>query len=255
EYQQARGRSLRIIIPVTFEEAASGIEKEVDVKKNETCSTCNGSRSEPGSQAKRCTLCGGSGRERIQQRTPFGIMINETTCRQCQGLGEIIEHPCKTCKGSGMVQKTKKIKVSIPAGVNDGQRLRISGEGEPGPRGTPPGDLYVDITLKPHKFFIREGNELIYELTINVAQAVLGDTIEVPTLVKNEKEKLTIKPGTQYGEIYRIKNRGFPNIRGYGKGDMHVIIKITVPSKLSSREKEVFSELKNIYENTSDKKR
>jgi len=249
--RQQRGRHVRIVFPITFEEAASGIEREVDVNKNVVCNNCKGSGAQPGTSPKRCTTCGGTGTQRIQQRTPFGIMINETACQQCQGTGEMIDHPCQECKGSGMVKRSKKIKVTIPPGVDDGQRLRVSGEGEPGPRGAPPGDLYVDITLKEHKFFQRERTELIYELPINIAQATLGDTVKIPTLIKGERAKLNIKAGTQSGEIYRIKGKGFPSLRGYGKGDMHVIIRVETPRKLSSREKEIFSELKNIWQERS----
>lgn len=146
-----------------------------------------------------------------------------------------------------MVEKSVKVKVTIPAGVDDGQRMRLSGQGEPGPRGTPPGDLHVFIQLKKHKFFEREGTELVFEQKINIAQAALGDTIFVPTLVKNEKAKLKIQAGTQSGNVFRLKGKGFPSLRGYGKGDMHVVITIVTPKKLSSREKELFAELKNLW--------
>ncbi|MGC9781696.1 MAG: molecular chaperone DnaJ [Candidatus Heimdallarchaeota archaeon] len=249
------GRSIRIILPITFEEAAAGIEKKVDVKKNVTCSVCNGSRAAQGTSPKRCPICNGSGTERIQQRTPFGIMINETTCRNCRGLGEIIDNPCPQCRGSGMEQKSKKITVKVPAGINDGQRLRVPGEGEPGPRGYPPGDLYVDIQLKEHQYFQRERNELIYNLKINFAQAALGDTVYVPTLVKGEKAKLKIPAGTQNDTIFRLKGKGFPNLSGFGKGDMHIIVRIQTPKKLTSQEKEIFTELKNLWNPPSDKEK
>jgi len=242
-----RGRSIRIVIPVTYEEAASGIEKKVDVTKNELCDACNGTRAAEGTSPKRCPNCGGSGVERIQQQTPFGIMINESTCRLCQGLGEMVDHPCPKCKGSGMIKKSKKINVKIPAGINDGQRLRVQGEGEPGLRGTPPGDLYVDINLKEHKYFHRERNELIYEHTINFAQATLGDTITIPTLVEGVEERLKIPAGTQNDTIFRIRGKGFPNLQGFGKGDMHIIIKVETPKKLSKREKELIMELQQIW--------
>ncbi|MHA1221300.1 MAG: molecular chaperone DnaJ, partial [Candidatus Heimdallarchaeota archaeon] len=252
--RQGKGKSLRIGIEVTFEEAAIGITKKINVKKHELCPTCNGSRAAPGTSAKRCSVCRGSGVEQIRQRTPFGIMINETTCRTCRGLGEIIEHPCTVCKGAGLVEKQKKISITIPAGIDNGQRLVMSGEGEPGLRGYPPGDLFVIIRLKQHKHFLREGNEVIYEEKINIAQAALGETIHVPTLIKGEKAKLKIPVGTQSGTIIRLRGKGFPNINGFGKGDMHVIMRVITPKKLSAKEKELLNELKVIWDEKSNKK-
>ncbi|MCK5047654.1 MAG: molecular chaperone DnaJ, partial [Candidatus Heimdallarchaeota archaeon] len=152
------------------------------------------------------------------------------------------------CKGRGMVGKSKKITVKIPAGINNGQRLRVSGEGEPGPRGAPQGDLYVDIQLKKHKYFHRERNEVIYEQKINFAQAALGDTILVPTLVKGQKAKVKIPSGTQSDTIFRLRGKGFPNLQGFGKGDMHVIVRVVTPKKLSAKEKELFSELLTFWD-------
>ncbi len=254
-HRPVRGRDLRITLPITFEEAAAGIEKEIEIKKNITCNVCNGSGAAAGTAPRRCSTCGGSGRERVQQRTPFGMMVNETTCRQCRGAGVIIDSPCNQCRGSGMVKRPRKVKVSIPAGIDGGYTLRVSGEGEPGPRGAPPGDLLVNITLKEHKYFQREDNELILEKKINIAQAVLGDTIFVPTLVKGQKAKVGIKAGTQNGAIYRLKGKGFPNLQGFGKGDMHIIMRVVTPTKLSSREKEMFTEMKELWKNKKGKKK
>ncbi len=250
-----RGRNLRITLNITFEEAAAGIEKEIEIKKNVTCNICNGSGAAAGTSPTRCSTCGGSGRERIQQRTPFGMMINEMSCRQCQGAGVTIDSPCNQCRGSGAVKRPRKIKVAVPAGIDNGYTLRVSGEGEVGPRGAPPGDLLVNITLKAHKYFQREGTELVLEKKINVAQAALGESIFVPTLVKGEKAKLNIKAGTQSGDIYRLKGKGFPNLQGFGKGDMHIIIRVTTPTKLSAREKEVFTEMKELWKNKEGKKK
>jgi molecular chaperone DnaJ len=243
-----RGRSLRLVLQITYEEAAAGVEKKVDITRNVTCPKCNGSGAAEGTNPKRCPKCGGSGVERIQQRTAFGVMINETTCRTCNGRGEIIDHPCKECNGKGTVKKKQKISVKVPAGIDDGQRLRISGEGEPGDPGAPPGDLYVDIKLKPHKDFEREGSDLIYEAKINFAQAALGDTIMVPTLEKDKKAKLKIPSGTQTDEVFRLRGKGFPNLQGFGKGDMHVLIRVITPEKLTKKEKELFGELKEMWE-------
>lgn len=250
--RQASGKNIRFSLEITFEEAAIETKKKITVKKHDICPTCSGTRAQPGTSPKRCTNCGGSGVERIQQRTPFGIMINESSCRVCNGLGEQIDSPCKTCKGSGLVEKPKKLTITIPAGINDGQTIRVAGEGEPGPKGIPPGDLYVTIRLKQHKYFHREGNELIYEHEINVAQATLGDTILVPTLTKGEQAKLKIPSGTQSNTIFRLRHKGFPNVNGFGKGDMHVIAKVITPKKLSAEEKEIFQKLKSMW---SEKKK
>jgi molecular chaperone DnaJ len=249
--RQRTGRNIRVVVPITFEEAAAGVEKNIEMNKNVTCKTCNGSGAAPGTTPIQCSTCRGSGVERIQQRTPFGIMQSETTCRNCDGTGTTISSPCSTCRGSGMTEKHVKVKVPIPAGVDDGQRLRLSGQGEPGPRGAPPGDLHIFIQLKKHKYFEREGTELIFEQKINIAQAALGDTVLVPTLVKNEKAKLKIPAGTQTSNVFRLKGKGFPSLSGYGKGDMHVIVTIDTPKKLSSREKELFAELKDIWNKKS----
>ena len=245
--KQRTGRNIRVIVPVTFEEAAAGVEKNIEMKKNVTCKTCNGSGASPGTTPLQCNTCRGSGVQRVQQRTPFGIIQSETTCRNCNGAGTTISSPCSTCHGSGMVEKSVKVKVTIPPGVDDGQRMRLSGQGEPGPRGAPPGDLHVFIQLKKHKFFEREGTELVFERKINIAQAALGDTVFVPTLVEKEKAKVKIPAGTQSGNVFRLKGKGFPSLRGYGKGDMHVLIIVVTPNKLSSREKELFAELKNLW--------
>ncbi len=250
--REATGKHIRISLELTFEEAASGVKKKITVKKHETCSRCNGSRAEPGTSPRRCSVCDGSGVEEIRQRTPFGIMINQTICNACNGTGEMVDHPCTLCKGTGLEEKTKKITVDIPAGIDDGQKVVVRGEGEPGPHGAPPGNLYIIIRLKPHKYFHREGNELIYEHTINIAQAALGDTIYVPTLVKGEKAKVKIPPGTEMNTIFRLKNKGFPNVNGYGRGDMHVIIRISTPKKLTPREKELLTELKEIWATKKD---
>jgi len=245
--RQRTGRSIRVIVPVTFEEAAVGVEKNIEMTKNVSCKTCSGSGAAPGTSPIQCSSCRGSGIQRVQQRTPFGIVTSEATCRNCNGAGTIISSPCSKCRGSGMIEKLVKVKVPIPAGVDEGQRLRLAGQGEPGPRGAPPGDLNIYIQLKKHKFFQREGTELVYEHKINIAQAVLGDAVLVPTLIKNEKAKLKIPSGTQSGNIFRLKGKGFPSLSGYGKGDMHVIVTVVTPKKVSSREKEIFAELKELW--------
>ncbi|MBD3192400.1 MAG: molecular chaperone DnaJ [Candidatus Heimdallarchaeota archaeon] len=243
-----RGQSLRVRLEVTYEEAAEGVTKEIEIRKDIVCPKCKGSRAEPGTNISRCPNCGGTGVEQRRQRTPFGIIINETTCSQCNGMGEMVDTPCSRCKGRGTITKKVKVPVEIPAGIDSGQRIRVRGQGQPGERGGPAGDLLVDITLKEHEYFDRDRNNLIYIADINFAQAALGDEILVPTLKPDKKAKIKIPAGTQSGESFRLRGKGFPNLRGIGKGDMIVIARVVTPEKLSKKEKEMFENLKEMWD-------
>lgn len=232
-----KGADLKYNLDITFEEAAFGAEKDFAVTKNETCSRCDGSGAAPGSSVRTCEACNGSGQVQYAQNTPFGRFVQTKTCEHCHGKGKVIEKPCSSCRGSGIVKKQKKINVRIPAGVDTGSRLRVSGEGEPGIKGGPPGDLFVYIRVKPHKIFVREGNDVICDIPISYPQAALGDEIEVPTL--DGKVKLKVPEGTQSGTYFRLRGKGIPDLHGYGRGDQHVRVVVSIPTKLSEEQKDL----------------
>jgi len=226
-----RGDDLRYDLEITLEEAALGCEKEVTLTKLDECEACDGSGAEPGSKLRTCTTCGGRG----QVLTSRGIFSIAQTCPHCKGQGRLLEKPCKTCHGEGKKQRTSKIKLRIPAGVEGGTRLRSQGNGEAGFRGGPTGDLYVFLSVKRHEIFARDGDDLVCEVPISFVQAALGDEIEVPTLEGSATVK--IPPGTQPGTLLRLKGRGVPNLQGYGKGDLRVRVQVEVPAHLNAEQK------------------
>ena len=240
-----RGGDLRLDLTVTFEEAAKGVEKEVSVTRMEACPDCKGSGAKPGTGRETCSQCNGSGRVRLNQTTPFGQFQTVKTCSACGGSGSIIKEPCPKCGGSGRVRKHHKIKVNVPAGVDNGSRLRMQGEGEGGVNGGGNGDLFIYVTVKPHKFFKREGDNVFLEQQISFAEAALGADIEVPTL--DGPVKLTIPEGTQTGTTFRLRGRGFPKLRGYGRGDQHVRVKLFTPQRLSDEQKELLRKFDSTY--------
>lgn len=239
-----RGADLRYDLNITLEEAAFGVEREIVISRMENCETCHGSGAKPGTHPKTCSQCGGTGQVRNVQNLGPMQFTNVTTCSQCGGRGTIVEEPCPKCFGRGKVKQDRKIKVKVPAGVDTGSRLRMSGEGELGDLGGPPGDLYVFINVKPHKLFLRQGDDLIYEAPISFVQAALGDEIEIPTL--EEKVKLKIPQGTQPGTKFRLKSKGIPHIRGYGRGDLHVRVNVKIPKKLNDKQKELLVKFAEI---------
>ncbi|TYO97248.1 molecular chaperone DnaJ [Desulfallas thermosapovorans] len=238
------GADLRVDMELTFEEAAFGLEKDVKIPRTENCSTCGGSGAAPGTSKRNCDVCHGTGQIQYAQSTPFGRIVQSRTCDRCRGAGVIIEKPCPTCRGSGQVKRSRTIKVKIPAGVDTGSRLRLAGEGEIGLRGGPPGDLFVYIYVQPHAVFKREGNHVIIDAEINFAQAALGDEISVPTL--EGQAKLKVPEGTQSGTVLRMRNKGIPDVRGYGRGDQHVRIKVVTPTRLTSKQRELLREFGRI---------
>ncbi|MCA9478152.1 MAG: molecular chaperone DnaJ [Nanoarchaeota archaeon] len=227
------GADLRYDIEITLEEAAEGLEKKVKMRKNVTCDDCQG---HGGTDVSTCSLCHGRGQVSRQQRTPFGIFQTQSTCPQCHGSGESYKHECKTCHGSGHVMAEKTIKITIPAGIESSTRLRISGEGEPGEPGARPGDLYVFVHIKAHDVFERDGDDLYLEVPISYSQAVIGDSIEVPTILS--KAKLKIPSGTQPGTLLRMKGEGMPHLRHSGHGDQYVKIQVEVPTTITKKQKE-----------------
>ncbi|SFL32190.1 molecular chaperone DnaJ [Pelosinus propionicus] len=235
-----KGSDLRYDMEITFEQAAFGVEMEIQIPRTEDCQKCSGSGAAPGTHAETCSQCKGTGQIQVAQNTPFGRMVNTRTCDRCRGEGKIVQTPCKECHGQGKTRVKRKIKVKIPAGVDNGSRLRVSHEGEAGMRGGPPGDLYVYIFVKSHKLFTREGSEVICEVPISFVQATLGDEIEVPTL--DGKVKLKVTEGTQSGTIFRLREKGIPHLRGNGRGDQHVRVKVLTPQKLNEKQRELLQE-------------
>lgn len=235
-----RGADLRYDLEITFEQAAFGMETEIQVPRTEDCGVCHGSGAAAGTQAETCPQCRGTGQQQVVQNTPFGRMVNVRPCDRCRGEGKIVKTPCKECHGKGKVRARRKIKIKIPGGVDNGSRLRVAHEGEAGNRGGQPGDLYVYIFVKSHKLFTREGDDVICEVPITIVQAALGDEIEVPTL--DGKVQLRIPEGTQTATVFRLKDKGVPHLRGSGRGDQHVKVKVITPKKLTDKQKELLLE-------------
>ncbi len=236
-----RGADLQTQVTIEFEEAVFGTEKEIEIDRHETCPTCNGSGAAPGTQPVRCPQCGGTGEVRQTQRSIFGTFVNVATCPRCEGTGEIVSTPCHECQGRRYVLVTRRLSLNIPAGVDDGTRIRLSGEGEVGSRNGPPGNLYVDIRVKPHEFFRRNGNDIELDWSLNFAQAALGDEITIPTL--DGEEKLVIPAGIQSGTTIPLRGKGVPYLRRSQRGDMLVHIHVTTPRSLTDEQKQLFREL------------
>jgi len=237
-----RGGDLRSQIELDFEEAVFGCEEEIRASRLEHCTVCGGSGGEPGTQRVVCQPCGGSGELRRTQSNVFGRFVNVAPCEPCDGEGTVIEHPCKACGGIGREQRNRRLKVKIPAGVTDGAQMRLSGEGDAGLRGGPAGNLYVDINVRAHETFIRDGNDLILPLHVNVAQAVLGSEVQIPG-IDGHAQPLNVPAGTQHGHEFRLRGQGVPHLRGRGRGDLRVHVVVEIPTKLSSQQRELFEQL------------
>jgi molecular chaperone DnaJ len=234
----ARGFDLETQVELTLAEIATGAEKTLEFDRNEKCETCSGTGAKAGSTPQRCATCGGQGQV-IQQG--FGGMFRmATTCPNCRGRGNVIRDYCTSCRGQGKVPKSRKIAVKVPAGVHEGQTVRVPGEGEPGERGGPPGDLHCHIAVRAHPIFARQGNELVCQIPISFAQAALGTELDVPTL--RGKAKLDIPHGTQHGEVFKIRSEGLPDLRSGRKGDQLVQVLIEVPRKLTEKQKHLLKE-------------
>jgi molecular chaperone DnaJ len=232
------GSDLRYDLRITFEEAIKGTEKEIDFRALGRCETCDGSGAAPGSEARTCPQCEGRGEVRSIRQTMLGQMVNVSACPRCRGEGKIIETPCETCRGDGRTERKRTLRVTIPAGIDEGHQIRLTNEGEVGPRGGPPGSLYVAVHVAPHPTLKREGTELYYEATISIAQAALGTTLTVPTV--DGSEEVEIKPGTQPDTTIRLRGKGVPHLRRSGsRGDLHVLVDVEVPKKLSKKQREL----------------
>lgn len=236
-----RGADLRYDLTVAFEEAVFGVEKEIEFSRLDSCSRCAGSGAEPGTTPVRCQTCNGSGEVRQVRQTFLGSLVNVTTCPNCGGRGETISSPCQTCKGRGLERVQIHRLVPIPAGVDDGTQVRINGEGEPGTHGGPKGDLYVVIHVKPHRFFRRRNDDLLLDLSINLTQATLGATVNIPTL--DGENEFKIPAGTQPGKTIRLKGKGVPHLHRNGRGDLLVIITVEIPRSLTHEQRALFEKL------------
>lgn len=236
-----RGADLRYDLRLDFLEAVFGAEKEIEVVRNETCPRCNGSGAEPGTSPSRCRTCNGTGEVRRVQQSILGSFVSVTTCPTCNGTGEVIAVPCKQCGGRKQVRVTRTLAVNVPAGVDNDTQIRLNGEGEPGANGGPPGNLYVVISVTPHPYFRRKDQDILVEVGINVAQAALGDELEVPTI--DGQEKLSIPPGTQSGSVFRIKGKGVPHLRRNTRGDQIVVVSVNIPQSLTAEQRRLFTEL------------
>ncbi|ABS23265.1 molecular chaperone DnaJ [Bacillus cytotoxicus] len=235
-----QGADLQYQVTLEFEEAIFGKELNVEIPVEDPCDTCHGSGAKPGTTKETCKYCSGTGQISVEQNTPFGRIVNRQTCRHCSGTGQMIKEKCTTCHGTGKVRKRKKINVKIPAGIDNGQQIRVAGKGEAGVNGGPAGDLYVVVHVREHEFFERDGDHIICEMPLTFAQAALGAEVEVPTV--HGKVKLKIPAGTQTGTEFRLKGKGAPNVRGYGQGDQYVVVRVVVPTNLTAHQKELLRE-------------
>jgi molecular chaperone DnaJ len=236
-----RGADLHYQVTITFEEAAFGTEKEITISRTENCSMCHGLGAKPGSQPSRCPNCNGTGQIQRVQQSIFGRFTNISTCPKCHGEGRIITEPCPQCRGVGREKYQRNIAVKIPAGVDEGSQIRLSGEGEARTRGGSLGNLYVTVSVKPHEFFIRDNDNILYELPINIAQAALGAEVPIPTL--DGKTKLKVPAGSQTGKVFRLKGYGIPRLHSSGRGDLLITLFVVTPEKLTERQRKLFQEL------------
>ena len=236
-----RGTDLRYDLKLEFREAVFGVQKEISVKRMEECSECKGTGAKPGTSKTTCKKCKGTGELRYNQQTPFGRFVRVMPCDECNGSGEIIEEKCEHCHGTGKELKSKKIKIDIPAGVDNGNVITLRGEGNIGEKGAPRGDLYIYISVKEDPLFKREGNDLFVTIPITFTEATLGAEIEVPTLEGNENYSLP--EGTKSHSIFKLKNKGVPNVRGTGRGDLYFTVEIVIPTNLNEKQKKMLLEL------------
>ncbi len=240
-----RGADIRYDLTISFEEAVFGTQKEIEIPRWEACGTCHGSGAQPGTNTQRCTYCQGTGEIRRVQQSIFGQFVNVMVCDRCRGEGRVITTPCERCRGQGRVRNNRRVAVNIPAGVDDGVTVRVQGEGEVSARGGTPGSLFVNLTVKPHPFFKRQGNDLIYDLPCSFTQVTLGDEVEVPT-IDNSATTLKIPAGTQTGRSFRLKGMGVPIVHSQGRGDMHVVVKVVTPTSMTQRQKDLLREFADI---------
>jgi molecular chaperone DnaJ len=242
-----RGSDLRYSMEITLEQAAAGFTTEIKVPSWETCDTCDGTGAKPGTKAETCKTCGGQGQVRMQQ----GFFSIQQTCPSCRGSGKTIPNPCSACDGVGRIRKQKTLEVKIPAGIDDGMRIRSSGNGEPGLNGGPSGDLYVEVSIKPHRVFQREGDDLHCEVPVSFARAALGGSIDVPTL--NGKASFDLPEGTQTGKTFRLRGKGIRNVRSSVAGDLYCHVVVETPVKLNDRQRKILEDFEASLEEGGDR--
>lgn len=238
------GSDLRYDMTIEFSEAVFGTTKEVSFPTLATCPRCEGSGGEPGSEPETCPECNGTGERRRVAQTILGQMVNIVTCNRCRGEGRIVSNPCSECGGDARVREERTLDVTIPAGIDDGQRIALEGQGEAGPRGGPNGDLYVQVTVRPHPELIRRGTELYHELPITFPQAALGAKLSVPTV--DGAEEVEVAAGAQHGQEIRLRGLGVPRLRGAGRGDLHVVLNVVVPARLTKEQRELLEQLAEV---------
>ena len=234
----SRGRDMRVHLTLDLEEAAFGTVSTVRYRAAVACEACSGSGARSGSATRSCNICSGTGQVRMARRSAFGSLMTVTTCRACRGSGSVIANPCSQCRGEGVLEGEKQVQVEIPAGVSDDSRLRMTGDGEAGRRGAPAGDLYIELGVRPHPLFVRQGNDLFYDLQIGIAAAALGTATDVP-LLEGGSSRVEVSAGTQYGSVIRLRGKGTGRLGRRGRGDLFVRVGITVPTRLSRSERKL----------------
>ena len=245
--QPRRGADLRADIRLTFEEAAFGVERELEIPRMEVCEHCQGTGAEPPTSPVPCSTCNGAGEVQRRQQSPlFGTIVTSTTCSACAGSGEVIPSPCTVCNGGKRVRRTRKLNVRIPPGVDEGTRIRLAGEGESGQLGGPPGNLYVVVTVESHRVFLRDGFDVHLELPLNIAQAALGATVMIPT-IDGEREELDVPAGTQTGKVFRKRGLGIPRLQRSGRGDMRITARVQTPTGLNEEQRDLLRELAKTF--------
>lgn len=241
------GVDISTLVEISLNEAANGVEREIEFESVGSCSDCEGSGAAPGTSREKCSQCNGSGKVKAVTRTAFGQFVRTGICRVCNGAGSTVKTPCSQCGGSGLASTTRNLEVEIPAGIADGQSIRLLGQGSIGVRGGRPGDLYVGVTVKPHDNFIRDGNDLLYHLPLTMVDAALGKKVAVPTLEGGEA--VEIKPGTQSGEVKILRGKGMPHLKSRSRGDLKVVLDVMMPRNLTEEQRQL---LKQFEEATNE---